>query len=419
MLRRAGDLIEAARRRDLQRWMIRETGAIAGLAGFAVGVAAQECYEAAALASRPLGEILPTNQPRLSLLRAGAGRRGRRDLAVQRAADPVHPLGRAGARARQRGRAQARPAHAGQRRLRPSPASSRRPACPRVCCTCCPAAPTAGEALVADPQRAGRLVHRLHAPPAAGSAELAGAAPQAGAPGAGRQLGAGRARRRRPRPRGLRRRLGLVPAPGPDLHDRRAGTSCTRASPTTTSAALAEHADHLPVGDPATGQVALGPLIDAGQRDKVHGLVTSTRGRRRAAGRRRHATRACSTGRPCSTTSRTDMPAYAAGGLRPGRAGRAVLHRRRGGAAGRRHRLRPVAGHPHRRRDAAAWRWPSGSRPASCTSTTRPSTTRRSPRSAACSTPAPAPASAAPANLDAFTDQRWITVRGDIPPYPF
>jgi benzaldehyde dehydrogenase (NAD) len=23
------------------------------------------------------------------------------------------------------------------------------------------------------------------------------------------------------------------------------------------------------------------------------------------------------------------------------------------------------------------------------------------------------------ANLDAFTEQRWITVRGDIPPYPF
>ena len=22
-------------------------------------------------------------------------------------------------------------------------------------------------------------------------------------------------------------------------------------------------------------------------------------------------------------------------------------------------------------------------------------------------------------NLDAFTDQRWITVRGEIPPYPF
>jgi benzaldehyde dehydrogenase (NAD) len=36
---------------------------------------------------------------------------------------------------------------------------------------------------------------------------------------------------------------------------------------------LAEHAEHLPVGDPASGQVALGPLIDAKQRDRVHALV--------------------------------------------------------------------------------------------------------------------------------------------------
>jgi benzaldehyde dehydrogenase (NAD) len=41
-------------------------------------------------------------------------------------------------------------------------------------------------------------------------------------------------------------------------------------------AALAEKASHLPVGDPASGQVALGPIIDERQRDKVHGLVTAT-----------------------------------------------------------------------------------------------------------------------------------------------
>src|SRR4029077_19920062 len=33
---------------------------------------------------------------------------------------------------------------------------------------------------------------------------------------------------------------------------------------------LAEKASHLPVGDPASGQVALGPIIDERQRDKVH-----------------------------------------------------------------------------------------------------------------------------------------------------
>ncbi len=43
-------------------------------------------------------------------------------------------------------------------------------------------------------------------------------------------------------------------------------------------AALAAKADHLPVGDPASGQVALGPVIDERQRDKVHALVTATTG---------------------------------------------------------------------------------------------------------------------------------------------
>ncbi len=51
-------------------------------------------------------------------------------------------------------------------------------------------------------------------------------------------------------------------------------------------AKLAEHADHLPVGDPASGQVALGPIIDEQQRDRVHGLVTASveAGARLAAG---------------------------------------------------------------------------------------------------------------------------------------
>jgi benzaldehyde dehydrogenase (NAD) len=58
---RDGDLI-VAQAADLQRWVSRETGAIDGLARFAVGVAAQECYDAATLASRPLGRD-PAGQP--------------------------------------------------------------------------------------------------------------------------------------------------------------------------------------------------------------------------------------------------------------------------------------------------------------------------------------------------------------------
>jgi benzaldehyde dehydrogenase (NAD) len=49
---------------------------------------------------------------------------------------------------------------------------------------------------------------------------------------------------------------------------------------------LAGKAAQLPVGDPATGQVALGPVIDERQRDKIHGIVTSSvaAGARLAAG---------------------------------------------------------------------------------------------------------------------------------------
>ena len=39
---------------------------------------------------------------------------------------------------------------------------------------------------------------------------------------------------------------------------------------------MVEHADRLTIGNPATEPVALGPVIDSGQRDRIHGLVTSS-----------------------------------------------------------------------------------------------------------------------------------------------
>ncbi|MBV8995860.1 MAG: aldehyde dehydrogenase family protein, partial [Pseudonocardiales bacterium] len=52
------------------------------------------------------------------------------------------------------------------------------------------------------------------------------------------------------------------------------------------TAALAEHADRLPVGDPTRPEVAMGPIIDAKQRDNIHRIVTSSMeaGARLAAG---------------------------------------------------------------------------------------------------------------------------------------
>ncbi|TQJ91760.1 benzaldehyde dehydrogenase [Streptomyces sp. SLBN-31] len=68
VLRKAGDLF-AAHADELREWLVRESGSIAGKADFELHVAAQECYEAAALASRPAGQILPSEAPRLSYTR--------------------------------------------------------------------------------------------------------------------------------------------------------------------------------------------------------------------------------------------------------------------------------------------------------------------------------------------------------------
>jgi benzaldehyde dehydrogenase (NAD) len=42
------------------------------------------------------------------------------------------------------------------------------------------------------------------------------------------------------------------------------------------AASLAEHANRLPVGDPTRDDVALGPIIDTKQRDNIHRIVTTS-----------------------------------------------------------------------------------------------------------------------------------------------
>lgn len=68
VLRRAGDLW-TRHLPEIAEWNIREVGAVPGMAEFAILTAAQECYEAASLPSRPLGEVLPSQEPRLSMAR--------------------------------------------------------------------------------------------------------------------------------------------------------------------------------------------------------------------------------------------------------------------------------------------------------------------------------------------------------------
>ena len=68
VLRRAGLLLEE-QAAEIQSWLIRESGSTGPKAGFELHVAANECYEAAATATQPYGQLLHTEQPRLSFAR--------------------------------------------------------------------------------------------------------------------------------------------------------------------------------------------------------------------------------------------------------------------------------------------------------------------------------------------------------------
>src|SRR4051794_27577451 len=68
VLRRAGDLWHA-NADEITGWLMRETGAIGPFGGFQIMTSAEECYEAAALASAPYGELLRSSMPRLSMSR--------------------------------------------------------------------------------------------------------------------------------------------------------------------------------------------------------------------------------------------------------------------------------------------------------------------------------------------------------------
>jgi benzaldehyde dehydrogenase (NAD) len=54
---------------EIQDWLMREGGQAAGMAGFQLHVATQECYAAASLAGEPYGKLLRAENPRLSMAR--------------------------------------------------------------------------------------------------------------------------------------------------------------------------------------------------------------------------------------------------------------------------------------------------------------------------------------------------------------
>jgi benzaldehyde dehydrogenase (NAD) len=272
VLRRAAQLW-AEHAEEISWWNIREVGAVPGMAGFAVHTAEQECWEASALPGRPYGELVPSEQPRLSMVRRSpVGLVGVIApfnvpiiLAIRSVA-PALALGNAVL-------------------LKPDPRTAvtggvvlarifQEAGLPDGLFQVLPGGADVGEALVTDPDVA--------------------VISFTGSTAAGRRVGelAGRHLKRAHLELGGNSALVVLDDADVDeavnlaawgswfhqgqicmttgrhlVHERLYDDFVER---------LADKAGRLPVGDPAREQVALGPVIDAGQRDKIHEIVTSS-----------------------------------------------------------------------------------------------------------------------------------------------
>ncbi|HEY2242166.1 MAG TPA: benzaldehyde dehydrogenase [Streptosporangiaceae bacterium] len=282
ILRRAGDLWLAAAS-EIEPWGIREMGKIPPAMQFETHVATEEIFEAATLPSRPYGEMLPSEQPRLSYSeRLPVGVVGviapfnfPQILAIRSVA-PALAMGNAVI-------------------LKPDPRTAvsggvvlarvfEEAGLPEGLLHVLPGGVDVGEAVVTEP--AVRVVSFT------------------GSTAAGRRVGELAARHLKRVHLELGGNSALIVLDDADL-DRAAsagawgsflhqGQICMTTGRHLVQEAvydeyvsrLADKAGHLPVGDPATEQVALGPIIDERQRDKVHSLVTATvdAGARLAAG---------------------------------------------------------------------------------------------------------------------------------------
>ena len=354
VLRRAGQLWEEYAD-EISGWNIREVGAIPPLAGFALHVTAAECYEAAALPSAPLGSILSSEEPRLSLAQqipvgvVGVISPFNVPLILGiRAVAPALALGNAVL-------------------LKPDPRTVitggvsmvrifEEAGLPAGLLQLVPGGAEVGEAMVADPRvrviaftgstRAGRAV-----------GELAGRHLTR----AHLELGGNSAYIIRA-DADVDKAVNLATW-GSFLHQ---GQICMTVGRHIVHESLfdeyvdklAAKADSMHVGDPAAGQVHLGPLIDEVQRDRVHTLVQDAvaQGAELRAGGTYEGlfyrpTVLANTAAGCRGVRRR--------GVRAGGIGRVVLDRRRGRRAGGGHGIRARARHRHggcvrRSRDGAA-----------------------------------------------------------------
>lgn len=287
VLLRAAALLEAEPERLLP-WLVREAGSAQGKAGFELGLVISELRESAAAASAPFGEVLRSTKPRLSIARhVPIGVVGVISpfnfpgILSMRSVAPALALGNAVI-------------------LKPDPRT----------------AVAGGMALAATLHDAGLPDGLLHTLPGDGTLGQALVAHPGvpcisftGSTGAGRAIAAVAA----PAFKKLHLELGgnnaLLVLPdlaeselaaaasagawGSFLHQ---GQICMttgrhlvpRARHDAYVELLAAKADALPAGDPSDATNALGPLIDVGQRDKVHALVEGavSDGARLAAGGR-------------------------------------------------------------------------------------------------------------------------------------
>jgi benzaldehyde dehydrogenase (NAD) len=272
VMRKAGQLF-LDNAEELSEWIVRESGGIGPKAGLEIQIAAEECFESAALASHPTGDILRSEFPRLSFSRrVPAGVVGviapfNFPLILSiRSVAPALALGNSVI-------------------LKPDPRTAvcggvilarifEEAGLPQGVFSMLPGGADVGEALVVDP--------RVRVIAFTGSTE------------AGRKVGALGAQHLKRVHLELGGNSALIVMADVDLEKAvsvgafgsfmHQGQICMTTGRHIVDAAiandysnlLAEHANHLPVGDPMSGQVALGPLIDAKQRDRVHAMVSDT-----------------------------------------------------------------------------------------------------------------------------------------------
>ncbi|WP_019074036.1 benzaldehyde dehydrogenase [Streptomyces hokutonensis] len=283
VLRRAARLFEE-HHAEIAEWIVRESGALRPFADFQTSNgAAEECYESAALAAAPYGEVLRSIEDRLSLSR-------RRPVGVVGVISPFNaPMVlamRAVAPALALGNAVI---------LKPDPRTA-------IC---------GGVTIARVFEEAGLPAGVLHMLP--GGADVGAALVDnprvpviafTGSTRAGKAIATAAAQRLKRVHLELGGNSALIVLDDADLEKavsagafgsfHHAGQVCMASSRHLVHASiageyaelLAQHANAAPVGDPATGQVALGPMIDDRQLQAAHAIVTDSvaTGARLAAG---------------------------------------------------------------------------------------------------------------------------------------